>query len=105
MHLTLTSLPCAPVDGASLAVKARPLPASADVYLVYRYNRFQACRYGLDATYIDAYTRQQVPLHQDMLQSMEVLKPHAAEIGASAALEKLRADVTGRYSDAAQLRA
>ncbi len=90
---------------AHYVFKARPLPASADVYLVYRYNRFQACRYGLDATYIDAYTRQQVPLHQDMLQSMEVLKPHAAEIGASAALEKLRAGVTGRYSDAAQLRA
>jgi len=87
------------------AFNTQPLPPSADVYLVYRFNRFQACRYGFDASYVDAHTRRKLPLHQDMLQTLELLKPHAAEIGASAVFEKLRADVAGRYSDAAQLRA
>lgn len=40
-----------------------------------------------------------------MLQTLEMLKPHAAQIEASAVLEQLRAGVAGRYSDAAQLRA
>ena len=82
----------------------RPLPASADIYLVYRHNRFQACRYGLDATYVDAYTRQQVPLQQDMLQTLDTLVPHAAEIRAVAALDALRAGIAARRSDAAWLR-
>ena len=82
----------------------RSLPASADIYLVYRHNRFQACRYGCDATYIDAYTQQQVPLQQDILQTLDTLVPHAAEIRTAAALETLRADITARRSDAAWLR-
>ena len=82
----------------------RPLPASADIYLVYRHNRFQACRYGFDAAYVDAYTQQQVPLQQDMLQALDTLAPHAAQIGTVAALDALRADITARRSDAAWLR-
>src|SRR5258708_33865095 len=31
----------------------RPLPISPEPYLVYSYNRFQACRYGLEATHTD----------------------------------------------------
>jgi len=82
----------------------RPLPASADIYLVYRHNRFQACRYGFDAAYVDAYTQQQVPLQQDMLQALDTLAPHAAQIGTVAALDALRADIAARRGDAAWLR-
>ncbi len=89
---------------AHYVLTQRPLPVSADIYLVYRHNRFQACRYGFDATYIDAYTRQQVPLQQDLLQTLDTLVPHAAEIRAAAALETLRAEITARRSDAAWLR-
>jgi hypothetical protein len=49
---------------AHYVLTQRPLPVSAAIYLVYRHNRFQACRYGFDATYVDAYTQQQVPLQQ-----------------------------------------
>lgn len=83
---------------------ARPLPASADVYLVYRHNRFQACRYGYDATYIDAYTREQLPLPQDILRTLTVLEPHAAAVGAVNALEQLRTDVVARRCEADWLR-
>jgi len=89
---------------AHYVLTQRPLPALADTYLVYRHNRFQACRYGFDATYINAYTQQQAPLQQDMLQTLEMLIPHAAEIRTAAALETLRADITACRSDAAWLR-
>jgi carboxylate-amine ligase len=89
---------------AHYVLTQRPLPASADIYLVYRHNRFQACRYGFDATYIDAYTQQQVPLVQDMMQTLDVLTPYAAQMKTAAALEMLRADIIARRSDAAWLR-
>ena len=89
---------------AHYVLTERPLPASADIYLVYRHNRFQACRYGFDASYIDAYTQQQVPLQQDILRTLDTLVPHAAALRTAAALEILRADVTARRSDAAWLR-
>jgi carboxylate-amine ligase len=86
------------------ALRARPLPPSEDAYLAYRYNRFQACRYGLDAVCVDAQTRRRLPLHEDMLRTLDVLKPNAAELGAAEVLDTLRADIVARYSDAAQLR-
>ena len=89
---------------AHYVLTQRPLPTSADIYLVYRHNRFQACRYGCDATYVDAYSQQQVPLQQDILQTLDTLVPHAAEIRTAAALETLHADITARRSDAAWLR-
>lgn len=82
----------------------RPLQPSADVYLVYKYNRFQACRYGLNATYVDAYAEQQLPLQRDILNTLESLHPHAAELGTTEALAALRADADARRSDATRLR-
>jgi carboxylate-amine ligase len=77
---------------------------SADVYLVYKYNRFQACRYGLAATYIDAYKEQQCPLQRDIADTLDALAPHAASLGTVEALDALRADVAAERSDAARLR-
>ena len=89
---------------AHYAFTRRPLPASPDVYLVYRHNRFQACRYGLAATFVDAYTQQQIPLQRDIINTLELLQPHAAELGTGEALGALRAEADARRGDAAWLR-
>ena len=89
---------------AHYAFTRRPLPASPDVYLVYRHNRFQACRYGLAGTFVDAYTQQQIPLQRDIINTLDVLQPHAAELGTGEALAALRAEADARRSDAAWLR-
>ncbi len=82
----------------------RPQPAAAEIYLVYRYNRFQACRYGLGAAYVDAYTQKQAVLQEDVLRTLEVLAPHAAALDAYGPLEALRAGVESRDGDAMWLR-
>ncbi len=82
----------------------RPQPATPDIYLAYRHNRFQACRYGLDATYIDAYTQKQIPLRRDLLDSLDLLRPHADALDSAAALAALRADGVAGSGDAAWLR-
>ena len=81
----------------------RPLPATEDIYLVYKHNRFQACRYGLGGTFIDAHAQQQRPLQRDILDTLELLRPHAALLGTGEALTALRADAETLRSDAAWL--
>jgi carboxylate-amine ligase len=82
----------------------RQVAPSEDVYLVYKYNRFQACRYGLAGTCIDAYTQQKLPLQRDILNTLELLRPHAARLGNEEALVALRTDAETSRSDAAWLR-
>ena len=83
----------------------RPYAPSREVYTLYNYNRFQACRYGLAARMIDAYSRQTVSLGRDLLDTLKVVAPHAGTLGNGEALARLAAGVAAGYSDADRLRA
>lgn len=82
----------------------RPLTPLRDVYLLYSHNRFQACRYGLDGTLVDAYTQRHVGIRDDVLDMLKVIAPHARELGATAALGQLTEAIAERPDDAAWLR-
>jgi carboxylate-amine ligase len=82
----------------------RPFAPSEDIYLVYKHNRFQACRYGLAGTYVDAHARDQRPLQRDVLDTLDLLQPHARTLDNEATLAALRSDVAAGRSDAAWLR-
>ena len=82
----------------------RPLTPLRDVYLLYSHNRFQACRYGLDGTLVDAYTQRHVGIRDDVLDMLKLIAPHARALGAAAALDQLAEDLAGRPDDAAWLR-
>lgn len=60
-----------------------------DDYLVYAYNRFQACRFGLDGTLVDPRSYAQVSLREDILQTLRRVEPNADELHADPALEHL----------------
>lgn len=82
----------------------RPRAPSPDVYLLYNYNRFQACRYGLAGKLIDAYTQRHLGLREDVMGTLRLVEKHAAELGNVAALDALAADVETDRSDAGWLR-
>ncbi len=82
----------------------RPFTPTEDDYLVYSYNRFQACRFGLEAIYVDPATRQHLPLREHLLASFEQLAPHAAALDAGGALDLLRAEIEAGRNDARWLR-
>ena len=82
----------------------RPHVPSRDVYALYNYNRFQACRYGLEGRLVDAYTQRHIVLREDMLETLRLVERHAAEPGNGAALAQLAADVAAGVSDAGWLR-
>jgi carboxylate-amine ligase len=79
-----------------------PAPLEDD-YLVYNYNRFQACRFGLDGTLVHPQTHETISLREDILTTLRRLEPHAQALGSEAALEHLYRE-THTGSDAQLLR-
>jgi carboxylate-amine ligase len=69
-----------------------PAPREDD-YLVYNYNRFQACRFGLDGTLVHPQQHEPKVLRDDILATLRRLEPHFAALGSGAALEQLRRDI------------
>jgi carboxylate-amine ligase len=62
----------------------------APLYRVYGYNRFQACRFGFEATLVYPYSRSQVRLREDLIATLVRLSPVAERLGTSEALRALR---------------
>ena len=82
----------------------RPFELREDDYLPYPFNRFQACRFGLDADYVDPATGEHRLLRDEVRATLRQLEPHADELRAGAALGLLRAEVDGLGNDASWLR-
>lgn len=78
------------------------LPAEDD-YLVYNYNRFQACRFGLEGTIVHPKSYETLSLREDVLSTLRRIKPYADSLGSLDALEYLDA-VSHEGSDAHYLR-
>jgi carboxylate-amine ligase len=74
-----------------------------DDYLVYNYNRFQACRFGLDGVITHPKTYQAMALRDDILQTLALMEPHAEALGGQMALRHLQT-VAQEAGDANYLR-
>ncbi|MDH5204906.1 MAG: YbdK family carboxylate-amine ligase [Hylemonella sp.] len=61
-----------------------------DDYLVYNYNRFQACRFGLDGTIVHPRNYEQMLLREDILATVRRLRPYAESLDSGCALEHVQ---------------
>ncbi|TFW10670.1 glutamate--cysteine ligase [Massilia arenosa] len=84
-------------------LERREEPPAEDDYLVYNYNRFQACRFGLDGTVTLPKSYEQRSIRDDILATLKLMEPHAEALGSTAALSHLRRAVHGG-SDSTWLR-
>ncbi len=89
---------------ASWFMNEQPFMPTEDDYLVYTYNRFQACRFGLDAVYVDPATGGHMPLREPIQRTLERIARHAGAVGAGASLHLLQTSVERAYNDARWLR-
>ncbi|HWQ38724.1 MAG TPA: YbdK family carboxylate-amine ligase [Burkholderiales bacterium] len=89
---------------ARYLMTARPHLPSQDVYRVYSFNRFCACRFGLEGGLIDAYTRSRCLIKEDVAAVFEQIAPYVDALDAGAALENLRAVLDSGRNDAGWLR-
>lgn len=82
----------------------RPFPIHEDDYLPYTYNRFQACRFGLDAQFVDPTTGEHRRLREDLEITLKALEIHVMELQAEDAISLLREELAGDGNDAVWLR-
>ena len=79
------------------------VPAEDD-YLVYNYNRFQACRFGLDGAIVHPKSYESISLREDILNTLAKLAPHAKALDCLDALQNIKT-YTNEDNDAYFLRA
>src|SRR5690606_11676728 len=68
----------------------RPFEPTEDDYLVYTFNRFQACRFGLDGEIVDPKTKTRTKLRDDIQRTLDCVQGHAQDLAAGDADAVLR---------------
>jgi carboxylate-amine ligase len=66
-------------------------PPVEDDYLVYNYNRFQACRFGLEGAITHPKTYRTMSLREDILATLAKMAPYAEKLGSIEGLHHLAA--------------
>ena len=89
---------------AAWFMEEQPFVPQEDDYLVYTYNRFQACRFGLDAVYVDPATGDHMLLREHIQHTLDHIARHAEAQGAAHALHLLRKEAQIGHNDARWLR-
>ena len=74
-----------------------------DDYLVYNFNRFQACRFGLEGSITHPKTYETMSLREDILTTLRKMEAHGEALGSTEALLHLSA-AAQHASDATYLR-
>ena len=69
----------------------RPFEPAEDDYLVYAFNRFQACRFGLDGEIVDPQTKRRTRLRDDIVRTLEQIDGHAQDLLALEGCSLIRA--------------
>ena len=82
----------------------RPFQAQEDDYLVYTFNRFQACRFGVRGEVVEPGTGERSLLRDAVLRSFAAIEQHAIELQAEAAIALLRDQLLADGNDAGWLR-
>ena len=85
-------------------ILARPtLDITEDAYLAYTFNRFQACRFGIQGEIVDPITRERRPLDQDIRETVATIRQNVPSAEDEALREIERCIDSG--NDATWLRA
>lgn len=78
----------------------RPIIPIEDDYLVYTFNRFQACRFGTDGILVDPKSGEHRNLGDDILHTLACIEQHAIELDADASCTRIKKRVVQGESDA-----
>jgi carboxylate-amine ligase len=89
---------------AAYHLAERPREASRAVYLVNSFNRFEACRYGFRGELVEPYAGVKKRIGEDILETLDLLAPHARRLDCAEPLALLAAAVRADQSDAGWLR-
>ena len=89
---------------ARYLLEEKPVEPREDDYLVYTFNRFQACRFGYDGTLVIPGGAEQRLIRDDILHTMALIEVHAYDLGSTEAINLLRSEVLAGRSGAQEIR-
>ena len=114
MEIRIGDTPLTVTGAAQLAAYAQTLAADllrnrrqepvGPQYLVYGYNRFQACRFGFGAMLADPGAHTHLRLREDILETLERIRRIGEEMGTLEALHAIGNQADGEENDAQWLR-
>ena len=87
-----------------LGTRAPGNVVTEDDYLVYNYNRFQACRFGLDGVVVDPHSYAPISLREDILATLMTIETDAVALGCETMIEHIHG-IIREGADATHLRA
>jgi carboxylate-amine ligase len=82
----------------------KPQILCRDLYYLYNFNRFQACRFGYDGDFFDAESLTRLSLKDDMLNTLKLIASYAADLNNTNYLAVLQNEIQQNTNDAALLR-
>ncbi|MBA7729103.1 glutamate--cysteine ligase [Citrobacter freundii] len=85
-------------------LKERPFKHQERDYLLYKFNRVQACRFGLEGIVTDVHTGTHHRLADDTLRLLELVAPSADKVGAASAIDALHQQVKNGHNEAQRMR-
>lgn len=83
---------------------ARPYKHQERDFLLYRFNRFQACRYGLEGILTDVHTGEHKTVAEDIAWLLEQVAPSAEKLGATSAVNEIALLLKQGKSEAQRMR-
>lgn len=90
---------------AHFLLTEKPSPIlNNDKYQLYKYNRFQASRYGFIGTHIDLSTHQHQTIADNILETCSRIENHSIELGNDDFLSELKQITANKQNDAKWLR-
>jgi carboxylate-amine ligase len=114
VEIRICDTPLTVETAAQLAAYAQTLAADLlrnrrdeaveQVYRVYGYNRFQACRFGYEGELVDPFKQRHISVRDDLLETLERLAPAAAELGTAVPLMSLAGLAARQVNDSRWLR-
>lgn len=82
----------------------RPFQHQEMDYLLYKFNRFQACRFGLDGILTDVHSGRQTSIAEDIKKLLDRIHPYARKLQADSALEGIDQWLNHDESEPEQMR-
>ncbi|QMT59775.1 YbdK family carboxylate-amine ligase [Legionella sp. PC997] len=84
-------------------LEERPTQVCPDVYNLYNQNRFEACRYGFEGTFINPYTMERSLIVDDIINTAETIKKYVDQLGNTEYVDRLLDGVRDKVNDASLL--
>jgi len=76
-----------------------------DLYLVYKYNKFQAAKFGFDGIIIDPISKNKIKISDDIINTIETIKPYIENLNLDIYLRAIQNYAISGSNDAKLLRA